>query len=118
MGSGGINWLPDGKSFTSVEKYSIVKTELPSMIKTVLFAFDQLIPKDKSHPLTISSFTIPNNMKQVLLKMNTKTQDHKTTGEVWVYDSAAGNFKRPASLQSTLTGRLQPNQDTIRSITT
>jgi hypothetical protein len=27
---GGMKWLPDGNAYTSLDKYSVVKTELPS----------------------------------------------------------------------------------------
>ncbi len=92
FGMGGVNWMQDGNSYTSVEKYSIVKTELPNLTKTVLFDLDKVFPKDESHPRNISSFALSRDMKQILLKINTKTQYHKITGEVWVYDSAAGKI--------------------------
>ena len=91
-GMGGVNWMPDGNSYTSVEKYSIVKTELPAMAKTVLFDLDKIFPKDESHPRSISSYAMSKDMKQVLLKINTKTQYHKITGEVWVYDAVSGKI--------------------------
>ncbi|MEI6140649.1 MAG: DPP IV N-terminal domain-containing protein [Mariniphaga sp.] len=92
MGFGSVNWMPDGNSFTSVDKYSIVKTELPALTKTVLFDFDQLIPKDDANPRSISSYSMSKDMKLVMLKINTKTQYHKTTGEVWVYNSVNGKI--------------------------
>jgi dipeptidyl-peptidase 4 len=33
-----------------------------------------------------------NDMNKILLKINTKTQYHKTTGEVWVYDSTTSKM--------------------------
>ena len=87
FGAGTPNWMPDGNSFTSVERYSIVKTELPSLMKTTLFDLEQFIPKDDAHLRSISSFSFSNDLKQVLLKINTKTKYHKTMGEVWVYNS-------------------------------
>ena len=77
--------MPDGNSYTSVEKFSIFKTELPSMAKTVLYDLEKLIPHDATHQRTISSFAFSKDLKQILLKINTKTQYHKTSGEVWVY---------------------------------
>ncbi|MEI6277410.1 MAG: DPP IV N-terminal domain-containing protein [Prolixibacteraceae bacterium] len=87
MGYGALNWLPDGNSYASVEKNSIVQTALPSMTKTVLYDWDQLMPKDEAHPRSVSSFVLSNDRKLVMLKINTKTQYHKITGEVWVYNS-------------------------------
>ena len=87
FGPGNPNWMPDGSSFTSIDKYSIVKTELPSLAKTVLYDLDKLVPRDEANPRTISSYSMSKDMKQVLLKINTTTLYHKTTGEVWVYNS-------------------------------
>jgi dipeptidyl-peptidase-4 len=84
---GALKWLPDGNAYTSLDKYSVVKTELPSLTKTVLFELEKFIPKDETHPREISSFALSADLKQVLLKINTQTQYHKTTGEVWVYNS-------------------------------
>ncbi len=92
FGMGGVNWMPDGNSYTSLDKYSIVKTELPSQAKTVLFDLEKIFPVDQAHPRTISSFVLSKDLKQVLLKINTKTQYHKITGEVWVYDSRNGKI--------------------------
>ena len=91
---GGLNWMPDGNSFTNLERYTIVKTELPSLSKTVLFDFDKLLPRDESHPRNVSSYVLSKDLKQVLLKVNTQTQYHKTTGEVWVYNSGDGKIKQ------------------------
>jgi dipeptidyl-peptidase-4 len=88
FGMGGVNWMPDSNSYTTVEKFSIFKTELPSMTKTVLYDLEKLIPHDATHQRTISSFVFSKDLKQILLKINTKTQYHKTTGEVWVYSPA------------------------------
>jgi dipeptidyl-peptidase-4 len=92
FGPGNPNWMPDGSSFTSIDKYSIVKTELPSLEKTVLYELDKLIPRDEATPRTISSYLMSNDMKQVLLKINTTTLYHKTTSEVWVYNSGNGKI--------------------------
>jgi len=84
---GGLNWMPDGNSFTTLDKYSIIKTELPSLQKVVLFDFGKLLPRDETNPRTISSYALSKDLKQVLLKINTETLYHKTTGEVWVYNA-------------------------------
>lgn len=92
FGMGGVTWMPDGNSYTSAEKFLIVKTDLPSMSKSTLFDLDKLIPRDETHQRSISAFAMSKDGKQVLLKINTKTQYHKTTGEVWVYNSEKGNI--------------------------
>ena len=93
MGSS-ITWMPDGNSYTSLEKYSIVKTELPTMAKSVLFDLEKLIPSNEATPRSISSYLLSKDQKQVLLKINTKTVYHKTSGEVWVYNSTDGKIKQ------------------------
>lgn len=102
FGMGGVTWMADGNSYASIDKFAITRTELPSMSKTVLFDLDKLIPRDEKHPRTISSFVLSNDTKQVLLKINTKTKYHKTTGEVWVYNSINGEVAQ-------LGKRLQPD---------
>jgi len=94
MGGGSITWMPNGNSYTSLDKYSIVKTELPSMAKSVLFDLEKLIPKDEANPRSVSAYSMSKDQKQVLLKINTKTLYHKTTGEVWVYNSTDGKIKQ------------------------
>ncbi len=86
FGMGGVNWMPDGNSYMTLEKFSIFKTELPSMTKTLIYDLEKLVPQESSHHRDISSFTFSKDLKQVLLKINTKTQYHKTTGEVWIYN--------------------------------
>jgi len=93
-GGGSITWMPDGNSYTSADKFTIVKTELPTMAKSVLFDLDKLIPRDESTPRSISSYLISKDQKQVLIKINTIEKYHKITGEAWVYNSADGKIKQ------------------------
>lgn len=92
--AGSMSWLPDGNSFSALDKSAITKTELPALTKSVLFDFAKLLPSDEAHPRSISSYVLSNDQKQVLLKVNTVTQYHKTTGEVWVYNSVDGKIKQ------------------------
>ena len=92
MGYGALNWMSDGNSYASIEKNSIVQTSLPTFAKTVLYDWDKVMPKDDAHSRFISSFVLSGDQKQVLLKINTKTQYHKITGEVWVYNSVSGKM--------------------------
>jgi dipeptidyl-peptidase-4 len=92
MGYGALNWMPDGNSYASVEKNSIVQTSLPAFTKTVLYDWDKVMPKDEAHSRFISSFVLSGDQKQVLLKINTKTRYHKITGEAWVYNSVKGKI--------------------------
>ena len=73
-GMGSVNWMADGNSYTTVENYSIIKTELPSLSKTVLYDLDKIIPRDENHPRVLSSYAFSQDMKLVLLKINTKTK--------------------------------------------
>ena len=94
MGYGALNWMPDGNSYASIEKNSIVQTSLPAFTKTVIYDWDKVMPKDEAHPRFISSFVLSADQKQVMLKINTKTQYHKITGEVWVYNSVNGKMSQ------------------------
>lgn len=85
---GSINWLPDGNGFLSIDKNTIVKTELPSLTKTVLYDFEKILSQQQGQEKKLSGFALSSDSKLVLLKINTSTQYHKTTGEVWVYFTA------------------------------
>jgi dipeptidyl-peptidase 4 len=93
-GGGSMNWAPDGNSYTTIEKGKIVKVELPSMNKTTLIESEKLFPKDSIHPRQISAFQWSANDEKVLLFVNTETQYHKTTGEVWLYVIKTGTLKQ------------------------
>ncbi len=93
-GSASMTWSADGNSYLTLEKNAIVRTVLPSLTKTVLFDLDKLLPQEDSHARNISSFEVSKDLKQVLLKINTKTKYHKTTGEVWIYNSTDATIKQ------------------------
>lgn len=87
-----LKWTEDGNSYLTLDKFTIVQTGLPSLTKTVLYDFEKLLPHEPAHPLNISSFELSGDLKLVLLKINTSTKYHKTTGEVWVYNSTEGTM--------------------------
>lgn len=82
-----INWMADGNSYTINEGGKIVKVDLPSMNKTTLVEADQLIPQGTTQALQISGYKWSEDDKKLLLNVRTKTLYHKTTGEVWVYNT-------------------------------
>jgi len=82
-----INWLADGNSYTLNEGGKIVKVDLPSMNKTTLVESDQFIPQGTTQALQISGYKWSEDNIKLLLNVKTKTLYHKTTGEVWVYNT-------------------------------
>src|SRR5674476_667433 len=86
-----MNWMADGNSYTIIESGKMVKVELPSMNKTTLVEADQFIPKGSTQAIQLSGFKWSDDYKKLLLNVKTTTLYHKTTGEVWVYNT--GNKK-------------------------
>lgn len=86
-GGFGIKWLADGNSFVSMEPGRIVKTELPSMKKTTLVDLKPLFPADAPESRNVDGFEWSETKPVILFNINTETLYHKTTGEVWVYDT-------------------------------
>jgi len=82
-----VKWLPDGNSFITMEPGKIVKTELPSMKKTLLVDLKPLFPADAPELRNVDGFEWSEAKPVILLNVNTETLYHKTTGEVWVYDT-------------------------------
>ncbi|MDP4292727.1 MAG: DPP IV N-terminal domain-containing protein, partial [Bacteroidota bacterium] len=82
-----INWMADGNSYTTLESGKIVKVELPSMKKTTLVEADQFIPKGSTQALSITGYKWSADYRKMLLNVKTATLYHKTTGEVWVYNT-------------------------------
>ena len=86
-----MNWMADGNSYTIIESGKMVKVELPSMNKTTLVEADQFIHKGSTQAIQLSGFKWSDDYKKLLLNVKTTTLYHKTTGEVWVYNT--GNKK-------------------------
>ncbi|MEI6060058.1 MAG: DPP IV N-terminal domain-containing protein [Bacteroidota bacterium] len=93
-GGGIMIWQPDGNSFLTLDKYKVVKTELPSMTKSTLYDFETLLPADGTRKRAVSSFSLSDDRQRLLLNVDTKTVYHKTSGECWVYDIASGSLKQ------------------------
>ncbi len=84
-----LNWSADGNSYTSMERGRIVQTQLPSMVKTTLVNLDPLFPENAPVSRIVDGFEFSAKKPLVLFTVNTETLYHKTTGEVWVYDTVA-----------------------------
>ena len=82
-----LNWMADGNSYTIFESGKIVKVEIPSMKKTTLVEADQLIPQGLTQAIQPSSYKWSDDYKKVLINVKTTTLYHKTTGEVWIYNT-------------------------------
>lgn len=86
-GGPSVIWSADGNSYSILDRGKIMKTELPSLIKTTLVDLNPMFPEDAPIPRVVSGFEWAENKPLVLLFVNTETLYHKTTGEVWVYDT-------------------------------
>ena len=82
-----LNWMTDGNSYTTISGGKIVKMEIPSMKTTTLVEANQFIPQGATAALQLSGFKWSVDYKKLLLNVKTTTQYHKTTGEVWVYNT-------------------------------
>ncbi|NWJ50483.1 MAG: DPP IV N-terminal domain-containing protein [Bacteroidetes bacterium] len=82
-----VNWLPNGDSYLTLDNGKVIRVDLPSMKRTTLIEADQLTPTGAKQPINVSSSVWSDDNKKVLLGVKTTTQYHKTTGEVWVYDT-------------------------------
>jgi len=82
-----LNWMADGNSYTIFESRKVVKIEIPSMKKTTLIEADQLIPKGSTIALQPSGYKWSDDYNKLLINVKTTTLYHKTTGEVWVYNT-------------------------------
>ncbi len=87
-------WQPDGNSFLSLDKYKVMKTEMPLMTKTTLYDFEKLIPDEGSRQRSISSFSLSDDQQRLILNVDTKTEYHKITSECWVYTVASGKMQQ------------------------
>jgi dipeptidyl-peptidase-4 len=82
-----MNWLADGNSYTINRSGNIVKVDMPSMKETTLVEAKQFIPKGETQGLSLSGYKWSADFKKLILNVKTSTLYHKTTGEVWVYNT-------------------------------
>ncbi len=99
---GQARWIEEGKAYTTLEyseKYQgasdIVRYETTTGEKKVLISADQLIPRGKEQPLSISNYIWSNDKKQLLIFTNTKrVWRYHTKGDYWVLNLKSGKLQQ------------------------
>jgi dipeptidyl-peptidase-4 len=88
-----VQWLKDGSAYLALEAAAagkgkdIVRHDPATGDREVLVRAEQLVPAGAKEPLGISSFTISNDARRLLLFTNTrKVWRLHTRGDYWVFD--------------------------------
>lgn len=98
-----VNWGSNSGTYYRIEKNSIARYTLPERKRDVFVDSVQLIPKGRSTPLNVRSFTTSADDQQVLIFTNTKqVWRYDTRGDYWVLNRTKGTLtqigkQRPAS---------------------
>src|SRR5262249_25170967 len=102
---GPARWLPDGTSYTTVERATdergapeIVRYDAKSGARSILVAAAQLTPKGRSTPLEIADYIWSRDGRRLLVFTNTrKVCRQNTRGVYWVLDVASGALRQLGS---------------------
>ncbi|MEO8677553.1 MAG: S9 family peptidase [Vicinamibacterales bacterium] len=106
---GPARWLPDGSSYTTVERSAdgngrdIVRYDAASGTRTILISSKQLVPAGAPQPMTIDNYVWSSDGKRLLIFTNSKkVWRDNTRGDYYVLDIADG----PQLTQTTQKPRL------------
>jgi dipeptidyl-peptidase-4 len=108
-----VNWGSASGTYYRIEKNSIARYTLPDRKRDVFVDSTQLIPKGRTSPLNVRSFTTSADDQLVLIYTNTKTVwRYDTRGDYWVLNKRTGSLSqlgktRPAS--SLMFAKLSPD---------
>ena len=98
---GPARWLPDGLSYTSVERAAdgqgrdIVKYDAATGNRSVLISSKQLIPPGATAPLAIDNYVWSSDGKRLLIFTNSKkVWRDNTRGDYYVLDIADGKLHK------------------------
>ncbi|HJZ71139.1 MAG TPA: S9 family peptidase [Vicinamibacterales bacterium] len=99
---GPARWLPDGMSYTTVERGSdhgsasaIVRYDAKSGARSVLVPAAQLTPKGRTAPLEIADYLWSRDGRRLLVFTNTrKVWRQNTRGDYWVLDLGSGMLRQ------------------------
>ena len=99
---GPARWLPDGTSYTTVERSAdrkdareIVRYDAATGARSILVAASRLIPAGAPAPLSIDDYIWSGDAKKLLVFTNTKkVWRQNTRGDYWVLDLASGALKK------------------------
>lgn len=82
-----LQWTADGNGYFSIEKGEIIRTDLPSLKKTVIVSNEQLKTEKDKAPLKIRSFDFSKDDKKLLIYTNTqRVWRVDSRGDYWVLD--------------------------------
>src|SRR4051794_24712203 len=98
---GPARWLPDGVSYSTVERVAsgtgadIVRYEAASGARTIVVAASRLVPPGSSTPLDVDDYAWSRDGARLLVFTNTKkVWRQNTRGDYWVLDVASGRLKQ------------------------
>src|SRR6185295_15879711 len=99
---GPARWLPDGASYTTVERSAdqrgaseIVRYDAKSGARSILVSAAQLTPKGRPAPLAIDDYAWSRDSRRLLVFTNTrKVWRLNTRGDYWVLDLASGALRQ------------------------
>jgi dipeptidyl-peptidase 4 len=99
---GPARWLPDGASYTTVERgvdqrgaSEIVRYDAKSGARSILVSAAQLTPKGRSVPLDVDDYIWSADGRRLLVFTNTrKVWRQNTRGDYWVLDLGSGALRQ------------------------
>jgi len=91
---GGIEWLPDGNSYTTFEPSTtmknamdIFKVDPKTGNKTLLVSAENLIPQGSKDPISIENYSwSPDVTKMIIFTNGKRVWRYNTKGDYWVFD--------------------------------
>ena len=91
---GGVEWLPDGNSYTTFEPsktlknaMDIFKVDPKTGNKTLLVSAENLIPQGSNDPISIENYSwSPDVTKMIIFTNGKRVWRYNTKGDYWVFD--------------------------------
>jgi dipeptidyl-peptidase 4 len=98
---GPARWLPDGRSYTTVERaeagggWDIVRYEAGSGARSVLVAGTRLVPQGAKEPLAIDDYAwSPDGRRLLIFTSSVRVWRQNTRGDYWVLDLDSGRLRQ------------------------
>lgn len=111
--SQGVRWTSDGKAYLSVNRESILKTDVVSGQETVLVSKEQLTPAGATKPLVVASFSFSRDSSTVLIFTNTvRVWRFNSRGDYYLLNRKTGQLRpvgKGQPSQSLLYAKLSPD---------
>ncbi|MGA0558543.1 S9 family peptidase [Larkinella sp. VNQ87] len=104
--SQGIRWLPDGRTYLSITRESIVRTDVVSGQESTFLSKEQLTPPGAPKPLTVAGFALSQDSSRVLIFTNTaRVWRYNTRGDYYLLDRKSNQLRQ--------IGKNQPGQSLL-----